>query len=256
MDFVVSRSDFSKALKQILHGRSEESGDVVDLTVDQSTLAVVVTGRSIEVSVEADEIGSASIPIGVMFGLKRLSGAYNDESIRIRIREGKLRFQSTSISNPAITKKRVARRIINIPYEAQPRDILSLPLIFSVDEIEDSGLHGNVLEEQSKFTESLDRAAEILREYGLQRDDVAAMAESRIKEYADKLKRILFSEDPVGELNRQHEAMLKQLAAEVNKDPGWKDAHYVVDLKDNPRAQAINQAIQELREERKKRDDV
>lgn len=163
MDFVISKGDFTRALKQILLGRKESSGDLVDLTVDQSTLTVVATGRSIEVDIQAHEKGSASVPIGVMFALNRISGTYKDESFYVRISERKLRFQSTSISNPRIAMKKVARRIIDIPDDALPRDILSLPLIFSVDEIEDCGLHGKLLEAQKKMAEDLDSASNALR---------------------------------------------------------------------------------------------
>ena len=47
MDFQISKSDFTTALRQILQGRKADSADMVDMTADRSTLIVVVTGRSI-----------------------------------------------------------------------------------------------------------------------------------------------------------------------------------------------------------------
>ena len=195
MDFIVSKSDLSAALNQILQGRKETSAEPVDLTADHSTLAVVATGRNIEVPAESQDGGSASVPIGVLFGLRRISGTYKGESFRIRIQEGKLRFQSTTVSNPGITMKKVARRIIDIPADALPKDILSLPLILSVDEIEDCGLHGRLLLAQKKMAEDLDTAAATLHDYGFDRNELSALAKLKIKANADTLKRVLFSEE-------------------------------------------------------------
>ena len=100
MEFVIAKCDLNSALGQILQGRKDALGDVVDLIADRSTLTVVVTGRSIEVPIEADVIGSAIIPIKVVFGAKRMSESYMDERLRLRISDGKFRIQNTSISNP------------------------------------------------------------------------------------------------------------------------------------------------------------
>lgn len=195
MDFVISKSDLAAAVKQILQGRKESSGDVIDLTADSSTLAVVATGRSVEVSIEAQERGSAAIPIRVIFGIKRIMGTYKVESVRMQISQGKLRLQNTSISDAGIAMKKVAKRIIDIPDDAMPRDILSLPMIFSVDEIEDCGLHTRLLEAQKKLTEDLESASRTLNAYGFNRNELSAMAKLKIKAHADAMKAVLFSEE-------------------------------------------------------------
>jgi hypothetical protein len=193
MDFMVAKEDFNSALRQILQGRKETSGDVVELTAERSTLAFVATGRSVEVSIEAESRGSASIPIGVMFALKRTSKSYEDGHFRIRVSEGKLRFQGMSISNPGIALKRVARRIIDIPEDAVPMDILSLRFIFSVDEIEDCGLHGKVLQAQTELANALDSASSSLHDYGIDRRELATLADARIKAHSDALRNVLFA---------------------------------------------------------------
>lgn len=73
MDFVIATDDLDSALEQILQGRKDTVGEVVDLTADRATLTVVATGRSIEVPIEAEAIGSAIVPIKVIFGAKRMS---------------------------------------------------------------------------------------------------------------------------------------------------------------------------------------
>lgn len=199
MDFMIAKDDFDTALEQILQGRKDTSGDVVDLTASRSTLTVVVTGRSIEVPIEAEVIGSAIIPIKAIFGAKRMSVSYKDERLRLRISDGKLRLQNTSISNPGIAMKRIARRIIDIPDDARPMDVLALRHIFSVDEIEDSGLHVKVLDAQSELTRSLESASATLRDYGFEQAELIAMAEAKIKEHSNSLKRVLFPEKPSGD---------------------------------------------------------
>lgn len=199
MDFMIAKDDFDTALEQILQGRKDTSGDVVDLTASRSTLTVVVTGRSIEVPIEAEAVGSAIIPIKAIFGAKRMSVSYKDERLRLRISDGKLRLQNTSISNPGIAMKRIPRRVIDIPDDARPMDVLALRHIFSVDEIEDSGLHVKVLDTQSELTRSLESASATLRDYGFEQAELIAMAEAKIKEHSNSLKRVLFPEKPSGD---------------------------------------------------------
>ena len=155
---------------------------------------MVATGRSIEVPIKAEVIGSAIVPIKVIFGAKRMSVSYKDERLRLRISEGKFRIQNTTISNPGIAMKRIARRIIDIPDDARPMDVLALRHIFSVDEIEDSGLHVKVLDAQSKLTRSLESASATLRDYGFEQAELIAMAEAKIKDHSNGLKRVLFPE--------------------------------------------------------------
>jgi hypothetical protein len=192
MDFQISKTDFNAALRQILQGRKAESPDVVDMTADRSALTVVVTGRSIEVPIEAQERGSYSIPIGVLFKIKKIGGTYDEKEFRIRVSDGKFRLQGMSVSHPAIKARPIARRIIDIPEDAIARDILSLPLIFSVDEIEDCGLHGKLLDAQKRLGAALDSASSSMREYGFERNELSAMAKLKIKAHADAMKHVLF----------------------------------------------------------------
>ena len=190
MDFQISKSDFTAALRQILQGRKADSADVVDMTADRETLTLVVTGRSIGVPIEAQERGSFSVPIGVLFKMKSISGTYADPKFRIRASEGKFRLQGMITAHPGIKASPIARRIIDIPEDALPRDILSLPLIFSVDEIEDCGLHIKLLEAQKKMAEDLNSAYDLLRPYGFDRNEIRATARLKIKAHADTMMRL------------------------------------------------------------------
>jgi len=197
MDFQISKRDFTAALRQILQGRKADSADLVDMTADRSTLTVVVTGRSIEIPIEAQELGSFSIPIGVLFKMKKISGTYDDKEFRIRVSDGKFRLQGMTTSHPGIKARPIARRIIDIPEDASARDILSLPSIFSADEIEDCGLQVKLLEAQKRLADDLDSALSAIREYGFERNELSAMAKLKIKAHADAMKHSLF-ESPEG----------------------------------------------------------
>ena len=209
MDFTIAKCEFDRALRQILQGRKDTLGDVVDMTADRSTLTVVATGRSIEVPIKTEVIGSVTIPIKVVFSAKRISENYKDERLRLRISDGKFCIQNTSISNPGIAMKRIARRIIDIPDDARPMDILALRHVFSVDEIEDSGLHARVLDAQSKLTRSMESASMTLRDCGFEQAELIVMAETKINTHGVAMKRVLFENGQASE--DQLLAMAKKL---------------------------------------------
>lgn len=193
MDFEISKKDFASALRQVLQGRKPDSADLVDMTAEREKLTLVVTGTSVEIPIEAQERGSFSIPVGVLFKVKRISTTYDDPCLRIRISEGRFRLQGMSTSHPGIKLRQIARRVIDIPQDARPQDILSLPLIFSVDEIEDCGLHVRLLEAQKKMTEDVNRASELLAPYGFVRDELRAMANRNIKAHSETMRKVLFA---------------------------------------------------------------
>lgn len=193
MDFEIGKKDFASALRQVLQGRKPESADLVDMTAEREKLNLVVTGTSVEVPIEAQERGSFSIPIGVLFKAKRISATYNELRFRIRVSEGRFRLQGMSTSHPGIKPRQIARRVIDIPQDARPQDVLSLAIIFSVDEIEDCGLHVRLLEAQKKMTDDLNRASELLAPYGIVRDELRAMANRNIKAHSETMRKVLFT---------------------------------------------------------------
>ena len=195
MNFEISKKHFNAICRQILQGRKADSPDLVDMTAERDSLTVVVTGRSIDVPIEAMERGSFSIPIGVLFKMKRISGTYDEPKFRIRISDGKFGLQGMTTAHPEIKARPIARRVIDIPEDAAPLDLLSLPFIFSVDEIEDCGLHAKLLEAQRKLAESLTSAYETLCSYGFDRNELSLVAEQKIKAHSEAMKPVLFAPD-------------------------------------------------------------
>lgn len=194
MDLMIDRKELDKALRQILQGRNAEGPDVVDFTAGRESLTVVVTGRSVEVAIEAAEIGSVSIPIAVVAKLKKVGKTYESEQVRLRATEGRLRLEGMSIANEGIRMRKIARRVIDIPQDARPIDVLSLRHIFTAVEIEESELGAKVLDAEKKLADRLDCAARDLQDYGVSRNELRAQVESRIRENAPSLRKALFSE--------------------------------------------------------------
>jgi hypothetical protein len=195
MDLMIDRKEFDKALRQILQGRNAQGPYVIDFTAARETLTVVATGRSVEVAIEAAEIGSVSIPIEIVAKLKKIGKTYESEQVRLRVSEGRVRMEGMSIANPEIRVRKIARRVIDIPQDARPMDVLSLRHIFTPNEIEESELCAKVLDEEAKLANALDWSARSLADYGISRDDLRVMVETRIRENAPSLRNALFQNE-------------------------------------------------------------
>jgi hypothetical protein len=192
MDFSIAKKNFNSALRQILLGFKSDSGEMVDLTADRGTLSIVVKGTSVEVPIAIQTSGSASVPISIIAAVRKISRSYKDKSFRIRIVDRSIRLQASSFSHDGISMRRIACRVIDIPEEARKLDLLSLPFIFSVDEIEECGYLGNLLEAQKDLAQTLDSVAWSLARYGFSRSELLAMTEAKIRKNTVSLRKVLF----------------------------------------------------------------
>jgi AAA domain len=130
---------------------------------------------------------------GLQYALKDLKTSRMDPpaSIRIRIGDGRIRIQNTAIS-ASVVEKRIACRLIDIPNDASAMDLLSLPSIFTLDEIEGSGLHTMVLNAQQGIANGLDSAARSLNQYSFTRGELAVMAETKVRAHTMTMRRVLY----------------------------------------------------------------
>jgi hypothetical protein len=193
MDFQVSKSDFTTPVRQILKNLSADSLETVDMTAERSTLRVSVTRHNIEIPIEAQERGRAKISMGVLDKLNRMSGAYVEDAMRIRVSEGKIHLRGASISDPGIKMQPVDNRIVYIPKNANRRDLVALPMIYSLDELEDCDLLGRVLKAQREMGEALDSAFAVLSEYGFDRDELGAIGKRKVRARADAIEQALLT---------------------------------------------------------------
>ena len=194
MDLTVDRKELDKALRQILQGRNAAGPEVVDFTAGREALAIVVTGRSVEIAIETTEIGSVSVPIEMVAKLKEVAKTYKKDRLRLRASEGRVRVEGMSIAHEGIRTRKIAGRVIDIPQDARPMDVLALKHICSPEEVAESELVGKVPEEEKRLADCLDDAAKTLRNYGVNRNELRALVETHVLEYAPSLRKALFSE--------------------------------------------------------------
>jgi hypothetical protein len=194
MDFVIEKKLFDSAMRQVLLGRKTTPDDLVDLIAEVTMLTILALGTSVQVPVVSEIIGSVSVTVGDLAKLKKISATYKPGAIRIRIGEGRIRIQNTAFA-AHVSAKKVSRRIIDIPNDAGAMDLLSLPSIFSVDEIEDCGLHSRVLDAQKKLSDRMNFEVSWLSDYGFTRTELIAMVEDKLKAHAVTMKRVLFPDE-------------------------------------------------------------
>ena len=196
MEFVIAKKDFDSAVKQILVGREATSLEPVDLTLDQSSLKLEAMGTDVQVPVETKTTGVARVSISNIAVLKKISRTYKTESINIRIADGYIRFERTSIRIKSPETKNT-RRVIDIPSDARAMDLIALQEIFSAEEIEEAGLLPKVLEAQEAKAKTLEAAATSLQMYEFTWSELSSMAENKLKAHAAIMWRVLFpDEDP------------------------------------------------------------
>jgi hypothetical protein len=192
MDFMVERKDLETALSHLLRGKNEQSAGLLDMNVEREVLTLVVTGSSEEVPIETAEIGSISIPMGITVKVKKMLKTYPDR-IRVRAQEGRLRIESTAINSAEIRVRKVVEPIIDIPDDARPLDVLSLPYIFTGVEIADSGLEAKLERERRALVQQLASASSALSDYGVTPEELRSLADQHVRNHAPGLKKVLFS---------------------------------------------------------------
>ena len=190
MDFVIEKKLFDSAMKQILFGRLGTPEDFVDLALERSVLTLVATGTKVEVPVVSDSTESVSTTVGDLAKLKKISATYKGGPVRIRIGDGRIRFQNTSIG-ASISETKVARRVIDIPNDASVLDLVSLPAIFSSQEIDDCGLQTRVQKAKDAINVKLQSAVASMGEFGFSRAEVSAMVDARIKSHTETTRHVL-----------------------------------------------------------------
>ena len=97
MEFVIAKKDFESALKQILVGRETTSKEPVDVTVDGSSLRLRAKDTGVEVPVETKAPGVARVSVSNIAGLKKISRTYKAGPVNVRIADGYIRVERTSL---------------------------------------------------------------------------------------------------------------------------------------------------------------
>jgi hypothetical protein len=202
IDFVIEKRSLDSAIKQVLFGRSGAYEDLVDLKVERSMLTLVAMGTNVEVPVTSDASESVSISVGDLARLKKVSATYKAGPVRIRIGDGRIRFQNTSIGVSA-SEATNARRVIDIPNDASVLDLVSLPAIFSSQEIEHCGLQARVQKAKESVARMLLSAVSSMGEFGFTHAEVNTMADAKLKSHAATMRRVLFPDERPSEADEE-----------------------------------------------------
>jgi hypothetical protein len=98
MDFIVEKKSFDSAMKQLLHGRKENPADLVDITAEDSIVMLSATGTEAQAQAQCETGGRVRISVADLAKLRKISSTYKVSPVRVRIQEGRIRFQNTSFS--------------------------------------------------------------------------------------------------------------------------------------------------------------
>lgn len=219
MDFVIEKKALDSAMKQILFGRSGVLEDLVDFKVERSMLTLVAMGTNVEVPIVSEASESVSITVGDLAKLKKVSATYKAGPVRIRIGDGRIRFQNTSIGVSA-SEAASERRVIDIPIDASVFDLVSLPAIFSSQEIEHCGLQARVQKAKDSVAGMLQSAVSSMGEFGFTYAEVSAMVEAKLKSHAATTRRVLFPNDRPSEGDEEEDAGSNPNSFEESKPGG------------------------------------
>jgi len=223
IEFVVEKKLLDSAMKQLLFGRSSDPDDLVDIAVSGSLMTFVARGSSVEVPVKSEAAGRISIPVSDLAKLKKLSATYKAGPMRLRISDGRIRFQNTSLALD-IRETKAERRLIDIPNDASALDLASLPFLFTAEEIDQCGLTIKVLEAKKALAELLEESITKMSEFGLTRSQLTVMAEEQLRAHTANMRHVLLPKQgvknielPTGEVamnEAEMKAELERLRAE------------------------------------------
>jgi len=161
-------------------------------------------GTNVAVPVTSDASESVGITVSNLVKLKKVSATYKAGPVRIRIGDGRIRFQNTAIGVSA-SEATSARRVIDIPNDASILDLVSLPAVFSSQEIEHCGLQARVQKAKESVAGMLRSAVSSMGEFGFTHAEVTAMAEAKLKSHAATMRRVLFPDERPSESDEEQD---------------------------------------------------
>jgi len=194
MDFIVEKKSFDSAMKQLLHGRKENPTDLVEITAEDSIVTLAATGTEAQARAQCETGGRVRISVADLAKLRKISSTYKAGPVRVRIHEGRIRFQNTSFS-PITYETGNTHKLIDIPADSGLMDLVALPAIYSEEEIADSGLREKVAVAKKQVDNLVLGTASDLSNFGISTQEVSQMVQERINERVEVNRRIL---RPVG----------------------------------------------------------
>lgn len=201
IDFEITQENLSKAARQMTKARTSTDTELVDLTCYRDNILFVVTGREFTCPAKVELKGMVRLPLDLLPRLRKLAATFGDKPARIRIEDGRIRVNSTSITIEGITTRKMSDRPIDIPDDAPVRDILGLHFLFSAKELAESDLTARFLAANSQRLKDIQSAAETLAPFGVSPAVVEALVNDSLKAHAETLRPMLRPTLPSGRPN-------------------------------------------------------
>jgi len=190
MDFIVEKKGFDSALRQLLQGRKENPADLIDIAAEDSTVTLTANGTEAQVPVQCETCGRVRVSIADLAKLKKISSSYKAGPVRVRILDGRIKFQNTSFGLITYETGNI-RKLIDIPADSSLMDLVALPEIYSEEEIADSGLSEKVAVAKKQVDNLILGTASDLRNFGISKQEVNQMVQERIEERVEVNRRVL-----------------------------------------------------------------
>jgi len=190
MDFIVEKKSLDSSMRQVLQGRKENPADLVEITAEDSTVTFAATGTEAQVPAQCELGGRVRISVADLAKLRKISSTYKAGPVRVRIQEGRIRFQNTSFS-PITYETGNTHKLIDIPADSGLMDLVALPAIYSEEEIADSGLREKVAVAKKQVDNLVIGTASDLSNFGISTQEVNQMVQERINERVEVNRRIL-----------------------------------------------------------------
>ena len=223
MNFIVEKKRFDSAMRQLLQGRKENPADLVEIAAEDSIVTLAATGTEAQAPAQCEAGGRVRISVADLAKLKKISSTYKAGPVRIRIQEGRIRFQNTSFS-PIAYETGNASKLTDIPADSGLMDLVALPAIYSEEEIADSGLREKVAVAKQQVDNLIVGTASDLSAFGISPQEVNQMVQDRIHERVEVNRRVLHpNAEPL------HEALGKQSSNE-NGEMSMNEAEMKAEL--------------------------
>ena len=190
MDFIVEKKSLDSSMRQVLQGRKENPADLVEITAEDSIVTLAATGTEAQVPAQCESGGRVRISVADLAKMRKISSTYKPGPVRVRIQEGRIRFQNTSFS-PITYETGNTHKLIDIPADSGLMDLVALPAIYSEEEIADSGLREKVAVAKKQVDNLVIGTASDLSNFGISTQEVNQMVQERINERVEVNRRIL-----------------------------------------------------------------
>ena len=175
-------TDIKAAIKHIRvaipKSKKERTKSRIEIDIKPDKVILSVIGASYHIDVHTGIFAKIFMPVLLLIRAVEVT-----KSIKfvMECENGKTRFGGTEISSPDIEISHSENQPkINLSINYKVIELLQLRYKYSVTELKRMGLLEKLLNAEEKMIEELERAAEMLKQYGIRFDELRDLAEDKI----------------------------------------------------------------------------